>query len=105
MSNRKVLEIANIENKVILSFQSFLDSDFDTTEGNIIRMSVIIDEQQTIEYTINGADYYNVNSNVPQEVDGSYFYRFPAGNVFNARIKGGVPANLKSFKVELWLEV
>ena len=66
----------------------------------------IVLDSLTLEYTLNGTDFYNVNSAVPQVVNGSYFYRFPcsAGDLFNIRVAEGTATTIKYFKAELWLE-
>lgn len=107
MGNRKIITIADFKNKALdVSPDKFLDSDFAITEGNIIRMNPIVLESLTLEYTLNGTDYYNVNSNIVQVANGSYFYRFPcsAGDLFNVRVKEGTATTIKTFKAELWLE-
>lgn len=106
MANRKILTIANFKNKVLLASQKFLDNDFTILEGNYIRMNPITADELIIEYTLNGTDYYTVNSEVSQVANSSYLYRFTvsAGDTFNVRIKGGAATTVKSFKAELWLE-
>lgn len=107
MGNRKVLEIADIKDKVLGLNQLFLDSNFEIKEGNYIRFGVVLGAAQGVEYTLDdGVEYQTVNVSDSLVVRGSYLFRFPCstGDKFNARITGGTALTLKAFKCELWLE-
>jgi len=106
MATRKIQTIADLRDKVLGVSETFLASDFAILEGNYIRMTPIIQDELMIEYTLNGTDYFTVNSAIAQVMNGSYFYRFPvsAEDTFNVRIKGGTATTVKYFKAELWLE-
>jgi len=85
---------------------NFLDSDFLITEGNIIKLNVVISDELTIEYTLDGTNFYGLNSVLTQGDEGSYTYKFPvtAGDTFNLRIKEGTATTLLNLKADLWVE-
>lgn len=110
MANTKVVTVADIENKVLALNDKFLPEDFLIGPGNQLLINPIILDALSLEYTLNGTDYYTVNNSngvvIVQAANGSYTYKFPVtgGNLFNMRIVGGTATTLKKFKAELWLE-
>lgn len=107
MGNRKILTIVDQRNVAIAISTKFLATDFDIAEGNIIRMNPIILDAGTIEYTLDGTLYNELNQSIQQVAKGSYMWRFmcSAGDKFNVRIKEGTATTIQFFKVELWLEI
>ena len=109
MAVRKIITIADIQNKVLSAAQKFLDSDFIISEGNRIEFSAAVVDSLMLEYTKNGTDYLGINNisstTMPHAADGEYRYvvQVVAPGLFNVRIKGGMATTLKSFNAELYL--
>lgn len=106
MGNRKILTIVDQRDQAIAMDTKFLAADFDILEGNMIRMNPIILVAGTLEYTLDGVLYNELNESIQQVAKGSYMWRFmcSAGDKFNVRIKEGTATTIQVLKVELWLE-